>query len=196
MKRARLLVGQFRERLLKLCDGGIRQLQRQKIGIGEVTVIVRFFLGAHGARRAGFRIEQARFLVDLAAVLQNVDLAARLVLDGLADEADGVDVLDFAARAERLARFADGDVDVGAKLTLLHIAVAGAEIAHDGAKLRDVGLRFLRRADVRLRHDFHQPHAGAVQIDIGTVRVLVVKALARILLKVQALDAEPRRNSP
>jgi hypothetical protein len=65
---------------------------------------VRLFLGAHRARLALAGIEQARFLVDLAAILQDRDLAARLVFDGLADEADRVDVLDLAARAEFAAR--------------------------------------------------------------------------------------------
>ena len=55
--------------------------------------------------------------------------------------------------------------------------------------LRDVSLRFLRRADVGLGDDLHQPHAGAVQIHVGVVRVLVVEALAGVLLKMQALDA-------
>jgi hypothetical protein len=61
---------------------------------------VRLFLGAHRAGLALAGIEQAGFLIDLAAVLDDADLAARLVLDRLADEADGVDVLDLAARAE------------------------------------------------------------------------------------------------
>jgi len=36
----------------------------------------------------------------VAAILQNLDLAARLVFNRLADEADRVDVLDLAARTE------------------------------------------------------------------------------------------------
>ena len=39
-------------------DESIGQLQRQQIGVGEIAVIVRFFLRAHGARRAGFGVEQ------------------------------------------------------------------------------------------------------------------------------------------
>ena len=60
-------------------------------------------------------IEQARLLLDRAALLDDLDLAARLVLDRLADEADRVDVLDLAARAERRAGLAHRDVDVGAQ---------------------------------------------------------------------------------
>ena len=105
------------------------------------------------------RIEQPRLLDDRPAVLQDLDLAARLVLDGLADEADRIDVLDLAARAERRARLPHRDVDVGAQRPLLHIAVAGAEIAHDGAELGEIGLGLIGRAKVRLRHDLHQRNA-------------------------------------
>jgi hypothetical protein len=49
------------------------------------------------------RIEQPRFLVDGAAILDDGDLAAGFMLDGLTDEADRVDVLDLAAGAEFIA---------------------------------------------------------------------------------------------
>ena len=88
------------------------------------------------------------------------DLPARLVLDRLPDEADGVDVLDLAARAERLAGPAHRDVDVGAQAALLHVAVAGAEIAQDGAQLGHIGLRLLGRAQIGLRDDLHQRDAA------------------------------------
>ncbi len=96
---------------------------------------MRLFLGAHGARLAAAGIEQPRLLIDRAALLDDFDLPARLVLDRLPDEADRIDVLDFAARAELCARLAHRDVDVGAQAAFLHVAVAGAEIAQDRAQL-------------------------------------------------------------
>ncbi len=105
---------------------------------------MRFFFAAHGARVPGLGVEKARFLIDLAAIFQNVDLTARLIFDGLADKADGVDVLDLAARAEFRTRAAHRHVHVGPQRAFLHIAIACAEIAHDGAELRDVGSCFFR----------------------------------------------------
>src|SRR3546814_1436050 len=70
---------------------------------------------------------QPGFLLDGAAVLDDLDLAPRLVLDGLLHEAHGVHVLDLAARAVLVARLAHGDVDVTAHAALVHVAVAGAE---------------------------------------------------------------------
>ena len=80
------------------------------------------------------------------------------------------------------------DVDVGAQVALLHVAVAGAEIAQDGPELGDVGLGLLGRAQVRLGDDLHQRHAGAVEIDQGVLRVLVVDRLAGVLFEMQPLD--------
>src|SRR5512140_3091020 len=100
-----------------------------------MAVVVRFFLGAHRARLALAGVEQTRLLLDRAAVLDDLDLPARFVLDGLADEADRVHVLDLAPRIERRTRLAYRDVDVGAQAAFLHVAVAGAEVAQDRAQL-------------------------------------------------------------
>ena len=189
---ARLLgVRQLRQVLAEIVHVGLVELERQQVGIGEVAVVVRLLLRAHGAGLALARIEQARLLVDRAAVLEDGDLPARLVVDGLADEADRVDVLDLAARAERLARAAHRDVDVGAQVALLHVAVAGAEVAQDGAQLGDVGLGLLGGAHVGPRHDLHEGDAGAVEVDEAHRRMQVVDRLAGVLLEMQALDAAP-----
>ena len=151
---------------------------------------MRLFLRPHRAGLTLVRIEQPGLLVDRAALLDDVDLPARLVSDRLADEADRVHVLDLAARAERPAGLAHRDVDVGAQAALLHVAVAGAEIAQDGAQLGQECLRLLGRADVRLRHDLHQRDAGAVEVDVRQGRMLVVDGLSGVLLEMQPLDAD------
>ena len=111
---------------------------------------MRFFLRAHRARLALGSIEQPRFLSDFSAVFQDINLAARLDLNRLADEADGIHVLDFAARAKLVAGLAHGNVDVGAQIALFHVAVAGAKVTQYGAQFRYVSLRFLGRAHVGL----------------------------------------------
>ena len=96
--------------------------------------------------------------------------------------------------SQRVPRFAPGlrhrDIDVGAHGTLFHVAVAGAEIAQDRAHLAQELGRFLGRAQVGAADDLHQGDARAVEIDIGVVGMLIVDALARILLEMQALDAD------
>jgi len=176
--------------LLQVFDIGLREFERQQVGIGEVTVIVRLFLGTHRARFALDAVEQPRLLIDRAAILDDVDLPARLDLDRLTDEADRIDVLDFAARAKLAARLSHRNVDIGAQVALFHVAVAGAQIAQDGPEFGDVGLRLLGRAHVGLGHDFHQGNARAIEIDVGIVGMLVVQRFAGVLLKMEALDAD------
>src|SRR3546814_9545873 len=65
-------------------------------------------LGAHGARGPLHAVEEARLLHDLAAVLQDLNLAPGFLLDGLLHEADRIHVLGFGARAHGLARPAIG----------------------------------------------------------------------------------------
>jgi hypothetical protein len=112
------------------------------------------------------------------------------VFDRLADEANGIDVLDFAASAERFAWPADRDVNVGTQAALLHVAVAGAEIAQNAAQLGHERLRLFRRTEIRLRHDLHQSNTGSVEIDQRHGRMLIVNGFAGILLQMKPLDAD------
>ena len=61
------------------------------------------------------------------------------------------------------------------------------------AQLGDVRLGLLGRAQIGLRHDLHQRHAGAIEIDQRQRRVLIVQRLAGVLLEMQPLDADADR---
>jgi len=163
---------------------------------------MRFFLGAHGPGLALVGIIEPGFLIDLAAVLQQRDLAAGLIIDGLLDEAHRVHVLDFAARpqmAEILRRLiffilagpTDRDVHIRPQVAVLHVAVAGAQIPQDLAQFHHIGGGFLGTAQVGARDDLHQGDAGAVQIDEGQRRVHVMDRLARVLFDMDPFDPHP-----
>ena len=160
-------VGQLGQAGAAFVEERVVELERQQVGIGEVAVVVRVFLAAHRARGAGAGIEQPGFLHDRAAVLDQLDLAARLVLDRLHHEAHRVDVLGLGPRAQLVAGLAHADVDVGAHRAFLHVAVAAADIAQDRAQLADIGPGLGRRAHVGPADDLHQRHARAVEVDVG-----------------------------
>src|SRR5258708_35176686 len=101
---------------------------------------MRFLFVAHGAGFAFGRIEQRRLLLDLAAILENVELTPGLVLDRLPDEAARGEVLDLAAGGEGRTGLADRHNDVGAQLPRLHVASPGSEVAQNGTQLRPVSL--------------------------------------------------------
>ncbi len=186
-----LLVRQLRQRGAHGLDRGLVDHERQQVGIREVAVVVRFFLRAHRPRLAAVRVVQARLLHDLAAALDQLDLARDLVVDRLLDEAERVQVLDLGARAElRLALRAHRDVRVAAERAFLHVAVADLEVAHERVDLLHVRDGFLGRAHVGLRDDLEQRRAGAVQVDAREPVEVLVQRLARVLLEVRARDAD------
>src|SRR6187401_1269177 len=151
---------------------------------------MRLFLGAHRAGLSLARIKQLGLLTDASSLFENLNLTARLVFDRLSNEPDRIDVLDLAASTEIFAWPAHRHIDVGAQVSFLHVAVAGAEIAQDRAQLGYEGFRLLGRADIGFRHDLHQRDTGAVEIDQRKGRMLVVDALAGILFEMQPLDSD------
>ena len=56
--------------------------QRGQIGIGEITIIVGILFGAHRSRLIAVGVVQARFLHHAATVFEQLDLAARFMLNG------------------------------------------------------------------------------------------------------------------
>ena len=57
-------VRQFRQLGRQRVDESLVELERQEVGIGEIAIVVRLFLGAHRARLAARGIEQPRLLLD------------------------------------------------------------------------------------------------------------------------------------
>ena len=154
---------------------------------------MRIFFGAHRAGLAFDAIKQARFLVDGSAGLDDLNLAARLVINRLANEPHRVDVLNLAARAQLSARAAHRDIHIGAKITLLHIAVTCAQSADNTAQLFNIGRRLFRRAHIRLGDNLHQRHTRTVQINVSFRGRKVMYGFPRILLQMEALNANTNR---
>ena len=74
------------------------------------------------------RVVETRLLHDGAAVVDQRDLPADFELDRLLHEAEAVEVLDLAPRAERgRARAAHRDIGIAAEVAFLHVAVADAD---------------------------------------------------------------------
>src|SRR5690606_30243922 len=127
----------------------------------------------------------------LAALLPDANLALDLEIDGLLEEAEGVEVLDLDPRAEScLAPLANRDVGIAAQRALLEVAVVDADVDEDAAQVLEVLDRFVRAANVGCAHDLHERHAGAVEIHARGAALGIVEVLARVLLQVGADDAD------
>ena len=176
-----------------------RNDQRRQIGLGEIAVIVRLLLRAHGVGAALVRVPQPRLLHNAPARFDHFDLALDLVLQRRADEFEAVDVLHFGLGAEFfLPSWADADIRVAAQRTLLHVAVGDAGVEQDLLQSRQVLEGLVGRADVGLADDLDQRRAAAVQVEIGVrggVGKPLVQALARIFFHVHARDADLLRSA-
>ena len=105
--------------------------QRRQIGVGEVAIVHRVFLAAHGLGLASVRVEQYGGLLNFAPVFNLSDLPAHFKINRLLHELETVQVFDFAAGAKfLLTHRAHRHVDVTAERTVLHIAITNVKIAH------------------------------------------------------------------
>ena len=172
--------------------------QRRQVGIGEIPVILRVFLAAHGACLVFVRIVQPCFLHHVAPVLDRFDLATDFELDRLMHEAKAVQVFYFASRAETgIAGRTHRHVGIAAEAPLLHVAVTDADPHDERMERLGVGNRFFRTSQVGLGDDLQQGRAGAVQVDAGhvarmrTVRFKsLVQRLAGILFQMRASQCD------
>ena len=85
------------------------------------------------------------------------------------------------------------DVGVHAQAPLLHVAIRDLQVAQQQLQLGQICLGLGGRAHVGLADDLQQRHAAAVQVDaaVGLAGRLVVHALAGVLFKMGADDADP-----
>ena len=168
--------------------------QRQQVGLGKIAVVVRLLFRAHAVGLAFVRVVEASFLRDLAAGFDNADLPLDFILQGLADEAERVDVLYFGLGAKFfLAARAHADVGIAAQRAFFHVAIADAGVEDDFFQARQVFVGFVGRAHIGFADNFNQRHSGAVQIDGGVSRRVgeaFVQAFARVLFEMQAGDAD------
>ena len=116
-----------------------------------------------------------------------------------AERAQRVEVLHLTARPELgCAASAHRDVGVDAQRALLHPAVRRAGGDEDRPQLVDVAAGLLGAADVGLRDDLDERHAGAVVVDervVGAVDPAApadVGRLAGVLFDVGADDSDDR----
>ena len=130
----------------------------------------------------------------LAARFEHADVPFDFVLQRLLDEAERIDVLDFRLGAEFfLAARTHADVGIATQRAFFHVAIADAGVEDDLFQPRQIFVGFIGRTHVRLADDLGQRHAGAIQIDrgsVGGVGKALVQALAGVFFQVQAGDAD------
>ncbi len=184
---------QFRHRRADLGQPPLAHAQRQQIRFGEVAVIVSVLLAPHRHGFAGIGVVQAGLLNDLAAALDDGDLALDLVVESLLEESERVQVFHLDLRAESLrAAQAHRHVGVATQVSLLHIARRDFGELEQQLQLVQVSVGLVRIPQVGFGDDLDQRRAAAVEVDVGVpVRVAkaVVQALAGVVFHVDPRDA-------
>ena len=162
--------GKFGQFCTDLFDILAAEFDGQKIGFGEIAVVVGVFFGTLNDGLTGYIVPTACILRDFLAGFERNDLAFDLIIDRPVGGAETVEVFDFDLGAELcLTSGADRHVHVAAHLSFFHIAVADIGIFHDLFERGEVSVCFIGGAHVRFRNDFHQWNAGPVVVQPGAV---------------------------
>ncbi len=94
--------GQLRQACLHLSHPGLVHHQRRQVGLGEIAVIVGFFLAALGQGDLAGIVPAQGLLLDCQPLAQQPGLALDFILYRALQGAEAVQVLDLAAGAESL----------------------------------------------------------------------------------------------
>ena len=143
----------------------------------------------------------AGLLIDDAALLEHLGLAADLVGEAIVQALERVEVLELGLGAQLgLAAATQRHVAVAAHGTLLHGAVRNAQRQKDATELLHKQASLLGRAQIRLSHELNQRRAAAVVVDERLGRggnaalgAAHVNHLGGVLLHVDAQDADGHR---
>src|SRR5262249_11919361 len=131
------------------------------------TVVVGLFLAAHGDSPFLYAVPQARFLNHPSAAFDYFNLAGDLVVDGLSNKSERIDVLQLGPRAELLlADLPYGHIGVAAQAPFLHVAVANVEVLEDFLETGEIVVSFFGRSDVWRCDDFDERHSTAIEVQI------------------------------
>ena len=187
-------LGKLGKRFQNLLLPHLADDQRGQVRLREVAVVVRLLLGAHGVGAALGVVPEPRFLHHAAAAFEHFNLAPNLILEGRANVAKAVDVLNLGLGAEfGRALEHNADIGVAAQAALFHVAVTHAGVEQNLLEPGEVLKCLVGSADVRLTDDFHQRRTASIQVDVGPrdgVGKPVVETLARVFLQVQPRDAD------
>ncbi len=153
---------------------------------------MRLLFGTLRYRNSPVFYPAARFLLDGQPLLDALQLPLLLEEQRALDSPEGVHVLDFDFRPERIANSAHADVRVAAECPLFHVSGRDTDVAQDLAQCDQVVTCLFSGPQIRFPDNFHQWHAGAVEInqaDLRAASVNLVDQAPGVLLDVHACNA-------
>ena len=126
-------------------------------------------------------VPAARFLDDGFALSRGASLPLRLIAQRAVYGAEAVHILDFNLSPKFVrASGPDADIGVAAKVALLHIRAADADVAQYGLELRQVAARLVGATHIRLADNLHQRRAGAIDVQQAVRLAEIVAAVEKL----------------
>src|SRR5678816_1300225 len=103
------------------------------------------FLAPHRDCAFLIAIPQPCLLNDATAAFENIGLPIEFVIDGFANEAEGVDILEFGSGSELLrALEPNRNIGIATQTAFFHVAVADVEIFEDLLETSEIVVGFFR----------------------------------------------------
>ena len=182
-------LAELRQLFPDLLNPLIRNMDRRKIRVREVTVILGILFGTHCMGGFLVVIPSSGFLDNASARFQKLDLALSFSLNGMCNGLEGVQVLHLGSGSKGVAsRHTDRKVDIRTHGALLKLTVGNAQILHGAAKLFQISDNFICASHIRLGNDLDQGNAASVVIHQGAVLPLVMDQLTCVLLHMHLMD--------
>ncbi|RYZ62685.1 MAG: Gfo/Idh/MocA family oxidoreductase [Proteobacteria bacterium] len=123
---------QLRKSSTHVFDVRVFEVEREEVGIWEITIVVSFFFRTHCERAIFIWIVETCLLHNLLARFDAINLTLNLVVDRFFDKPKRVDVFNLNFRSEFFgAYFTNADVAVATKRSFFKVAVTNTKVAHD-----------------------------------------------------------------
>jgi hypothetical protein len=190
--------GEFADLALELGEPDVVNDDGDEVGVGEIAVIVGFFLIALvDGDFAGVVPAVGGFSAEVAGFEPLVELALDFVGGGFFEDGEAVEIFDFGDGGFVDGAGLVGDVEVDVRLEShvahLHMAFGDAEVLDDFLEFLREGGDLFWGGEVGFGDDFEKWGSGAVEIDDGVVDGVstggFVEELAGVFFEVSAADA-------
>lgn len=129
---------------------GMIELKRKKVRIGEIKIVMRILIGENGKGLEFKRIEKESLMINKEEILKNGNMEERLILDGMEEKEDRVEVIDIE-KSEELEEWKEKrKIEVRKNGKLINIEVEGEKIEENSEKIGEVRERLIRREKIRI----------------------------------------------
>ena len=186
-----LLLPELRQLSSDFCDPLIRNMDRRKIWIREIAVILCILLRTHCMRRLFIVIPSSGLLGNAFTHLQKLDLTLSFALNSMCYGLKRVQVLHLCSGSKCIAScHSHRKVHISTHGALLKLTIGNTQILHGTTKLLQISDNLICTSHIRLRNDLDQRNTASVVIYQRAVLPLIMDQLTCVLLHMHLMDPD------